>query len=362
LPPCPVANPLLAIVCKIRPFLAALAVLLPLAACEREPSEAEKQAYKTALDLLAADREKEILPLIEGDRLPHTPQAALLKGFVLLLSDPGGPNQESRRWLKEAADDGIAAAATLLGLLEFVPPCGDPCRERASRWFFAAKDRDPMARILLAKVWRAQGYPSDAVLALLEPLVDQAEDDLPKLMASVQAAKLIDSRGRDYSRMMELYRYAALQGDAAVWAAYGIHLNDAKPVEAEPWLMLAARHGNPHASLLLYDRLQEYPDAVQRRAAEQLHAIIADQSTQLGKAAQWCQRITVGSSRCEATALEDQQDCMLFAGAVQALGMANYEETNFYSNCRSESLCEHQRKAPHRPLTPSRHHRRDFCY
>jgi hypothetical protein len=141
----------------------------------------------------------------------------------------------------------------------------------------------------------------------------------------------------DTPKRADLLKRAAEEGWSTAQFLYSTQVLDGRSEEAQLWLAMAVAQGDPEAA----GAATQVSPPIKAEAERHLLAMAADPATQLGKAAQWCDRQPPGrvnDRQCRLHALDHHIDCRLFGSTTAALGISVFEITEAYARCRSTLL------------------------
>jgi hypothetical protein len=107
---------------------------------------------------------------------------------------------------------------------------------------------------------------------------------------------------------------------------------------ARLWIAMAAAQGHARA-IETAERLR-IPENTRWQAERRLLDMAANPALAIGKAADWCTRLTSDdeNERCRLRALENHLSCRLPKSTTDALGIEQFAETEVYSACRLRQL------------------------
>jgi TPR repeat protein len=275
---------------------------------------------------------------LDSPTLQRSAEAFLLKGVIALYS-PKSELPEAQRWLEKAAKAGAPGADALFGfLLLDEKECG-ACARKAAHWFEQAIVRraDRYARLGLAEALVQQRYAAGEIQAQLDAILAEGVQDTVRLWALTWRGSLEESRGIAAAFTAE----AAKQGLAFAQFRLATRYLPPEDHDAKLWLAMAALQGDHDA----IGRLGAAADpSLMGEAEQRLLAIAADLSTELGKAAAWCEGRfrgdTVQEKACRMTALQSHIGCELPATVIATLGIHEFERSEAYDQCRTKALAD----------------------
>ncbi len=279
--------------------------------------------------LFADDQVAKALAVLDTGPLHDSAEAAFAKGVIRYYTPwPDFGRYPVQSWLRDAAKRGFPPAEILLGWALLLERGCKDCRSEAAQWFQKTlrrgEDRDARFGLALTRV----GFPAHRDVLLAEPVSDE-----PRMMAlALQSPDLDPQEGA------VLLKRAAEEGLAVAQFLYATRFLDPGSEEAILWLAMAAAQGDAEAAEMVKTSVTS---VIRAEAERRVLAMAASLGTQLGKAAQWCDRrppALPDDKRCRLHALDDHIICRLPRSTTEALGIAVFEETEAYARCRSRRL------------------------
>jgi len=297
------------------------------------PNADRQRELANAGALFAQGEDAKAIASLDSRLLTGSPEAAFLKALMRYYTPwPDFGRDGVRSWLTEAAEAGYPPAETLLGWALLLDQGCKECRSEAAQWFEKAlrhgEDRD--ARLGLALTWA--GHVPFLVNLHIDVILADPVSDVARMIALAYRNPDLDTPKR-----ADLLKRAAEEGWSTAQFLYSTQVLDGRSEEAQLWLAMAVAQGDPEAA----GAATQVSPPIKEEAERHLLAMSADPATQLGKAAQWCDRQPPGrvnDRQCRLHALDHHIDCRLFGSTTAALGISVFEITEAYARCRSTLL------------------------